>query len=69
MRVIRCIPTKEEADRIIAWVKKLPGVQSANKYRVSGKYHCMIYGDISVEVETSSLMGTETLRNQLKEFR
>ena len=69
MKVIRCIYSREEADRIIAWAKKLPGVQSANKYRVSGKYHCMIYGDISVELQTSSLMGTETLRNQLKEFR
>ena len=37
MKVIRCIYSREEADRIIAWAKKLPGVQSANKYRVSGK--------------------------------
>lgn len=61
MKVIRCIHTKEEADRIIAWVKKLPGVQGANKYRVSGKYHCMIYGDISVEVANKFLDGHRNL--------
>lgn len=61
MKVIRSISTKEEADRIIAWVKKLPGVQSANKYRVSGKYHCMIYGDISVEVASKFLDGHRNL--------
>ena len=61
MKVIRSISTKEEADRIIACVKKLPGVQSANKYRVSGKYHCMIYGDISVEVANKFLDGHRNL--------
>ena len=61
MKVIRSISTKEEADRIIAWVKKLPGVQGANKYRVSGKYHCMIYGDISVEVANKFLDGHRNL--------
>ena len=59
--MIRCIPTKEEADRIIALAKKLPGVQSANKYRTSGKYHCMIYGDISVEVANKFLDGHRNL--------
>ena len=61
MKVIRCIPAGEEADRIIAWAKKLPGVQGANKYRVSGKYHCMIYGDISVEVANKFLDGHRNL--------
>ena len=61
MKVIRCIAAKEEADRIIAWAKKFPGVQSANKYRVSGKYHCMIYGDISVEVANKFLDGHRNL--------
>lgn len=61
MKVIRCIPTGEEADRIIAWAKTLPGVQSANKYMVSGKYHCMIYGDISVEVANKFLDGHRNL--------
>ena len=61
MKVIRFIPTKEEADRIIALAKKLPGVQSANKYRTSGKYHCMIYGDISVEVANKFLDGHRNL--------
>lgn len=61
MKLIRCISTKEEADRIIAWAKKLPGVQSANKYRTSGKYHCMIYGDISVEVANKFLDGHRNL--------
>lgn len=61
MKVIRCIPTKEEADIIIAWAKNLPGVQSANKYRTSGKYHCMIYGDISVEVANKFLDGHRNL--------
>ena len=59
--MIRCIPTKEEADRIIALAKKLPGVQSANKYRTSGKYYCMIYGDISVEVANKFLDGHRNL--------
>ena len=61
MKVIRCIPNKEEADRIIAWAKKLPGVQSANEYRTSGKYHCMICGDISVEVANKFLNGHRKL--------
>ena len=61
MKVIRCISAKEEADRIIALAKKLPGVQSANKYRTSGKYHCMIYGDISVEVANKFLDGHRNL--------
>ena len=61
MKVIRCIPNGEEADRIIAWAKKLPGVQGVNKYRVSGKYHCMIYGDISVEVANKFLDGHRNL--------
>ena len=61
MKVIRSISTTEEADRIIAWAKKLPGVQGANKYRVSGKYHCMIYGDISVEVANKFLDGHRNL--------
>lgn len=61
MKVIRCVSTTEEADRIIAWAKTLPGVQSANKYRVSGKYHCMIYGDISVEVANKFLDGHRNL--------
>lgn len=61
MKVIRCVSTKEEADRIIAWAKTLPGVQSVNKYRVSSKYHCMIYGDISVEVANKFLEGHRNL--------
>lgn len=61
MKVIRSISTKEKAESIIAWAKKLPGVQSANKYRVSGKYHCMIYGDISVEVANKFLDGHRNL--------
>ena len=61
MKVIRCMHSREEADRIIAWAKTLPGVQSANKYRVSSKYHCMIYGDISVEVANKFLDGHRNL--------
>lgn len=61
MKVIRCISTKEEADRIIAWAKKLPGVQGANIYSASGRYHCMIYGDISVEVANKFLDGHRNL--------
>lgn len=61
MKVIRCIYSREEADRIIALAKKLPDVQSANIYRVSGKYHCMIYGDISVEVANKFLDGHRNL--------
>ena len=54
-------PYQGRGDRIIAWAKKLPGVQSANKYRTSGKYHCMIYGDISVVVANKFLDGHRNL--------
>lgn len=49
-KLIRTACSIKEADRICKLAKSLPGVMSANKYRVSTNYHCMIYGDISDEV-------------------
>lgn len=61
MKVIRSVPTREEADKIVAWAKTLPGVQTANRYRVSSKFHCMISGDFSDEVTDKFLDGHRNL--------
>ena len=61
MKVIRSVPTREEADRIVTWAKTLPGVQAANRYRVASKFHCMISGDFSDEVADKFLDGHRNL--------
>lgn len=49
-KIIRGAADRASADKVVAYAKTLPGVKYAGCYRVGGKYHCIISGDMSDEV-------------------
>lgn len=64
MKVIRGVQNKEEADKLVAFSKKLPGVTYAKKYIVGGKYHCIFSGEFGEDVEKMILGGRKNLANK-----
>lgn len=66
-KVIRSASSREVAEKIVARVKKLPGVTYAKKYMINcGSYHVLITGDFTDEVEKEILKGKRNLAKDNK---
>lgn len=65
-KLIRCAPSKTEADRIVKLAKSLPGVTYASRYMVSAKYHVLVSGEFTEEVKKKILQGHRNLAEEKK---
>lgn len=55
-KIVVAMRNLDSAIRFLEKAKKAPGVRYAQKYRAAGRFHCMVTGDFTDEVE-SELLG------------
>lgn len=60
-KIITTAYNKPKADKMVSWVKTLPGVTFATKYKVASKYHILITGEIQDDVCKQILGGKRNL--------